>query len=75
MMSEDVNPELEFNCSVCKKPSTFDKEITFVGSLPGKLGPTSVHLCNPCSKNNHNMTLKDMVGIEMLVPEVEKSIR
>ena len=46
-------------CFRCAKSFTYDKKITFVGSLPGKLGPISVHLCNPCSKNNQNMTLKE----------------
>jgi hypothetical protein len=49
-------PELEFNCFVCKKPSIFDKEITYVGTL----GKIPVQLCNPCSKNNDNMVLKTM---------------
>jgi hypothetical protein len=44
-------PELKFNCFVCKKPSIFDKEITYVGTL----GKIPVQLCNPCSKNNDNM--------------------
>ena len=39
---EEVIPELEFNCSVCKKPSIFDKEITYVG----KVGSTQVQLCD-----------------------------
>ena len=55
-MSEGVNPKLEFNCSVCKKPSIFDKEITYVG----KVGSTQVQLCDSCSKNNDNMVLKTM---------------
>ena len=55
-MSEEVIPELEFNCSVCKKPSIFDKEITYVG----KVGTTQVQLCDSCSKNNDNMVLKTM---------------
>ena len=49
-------PELKFNCFVCKKPSIFDKEITYVGTL----GKIPVQLCNPCSKNNDNMVLKTM---------------
>ena len=49
-------PELEFNCFVCKKPSIFDKDITYVGNL----GSTPVQLCIPCSKHNDNMVLKTM---------------
>jgi Lhr-like helicase len=55
-VSEDAIAELEFNCSVCKKPSIFDKEITYVG----KVGSTQVQLCDSCSKNNDNMVLKTM---------------
>ena len=47
-------PEL-IKCFRCKKSFTFDKKITFVG----KLGSIPVQLCNPCSKNNQNMTLKE----------------
>jgi len=49
-------PELKFNCFVCKKPSIFDKDITYVGNL----GSTPVQLCIPCSKHNDNMVLKTM---------------
>ena len=45
----------ELKCFRCKKSFTFDKEITYVG----KLGLIPVQLCNPCSKNNQNMTLKE----------------
>ena len=45
----------ELKCFRCNKSFTFDKKITFVG----KLGLIPVQLCNPCSKNNQNMTLKE----------------
>ena len=46
-------PELKFNCFVCKKPSIFDKDITYVGNL----GSTPVQLCITCSKHNDPISI------------------